>query len=466
MSLKDDGTFIAVACLFVVTVFGCVVPVHRRMHVFDGIRPTGVFLSLFLLIFYLNAIPFVLQETPDDSDLACLYLGVLLVMFIGIFLGFGLADRVITPAGRGQAAWTIDVARPPYGASLFFWGITFTFGAVAVYHFVASNGYTAITEFATSEGEARYLSGLRTEVCQPREGGYLANLARFAILPALALATVSRAMATRTLRTTIVAIVFWAAVEVFRMATLAKAPATFWLLAILLVWATQRRAKRPLLVMGFGVAAFALMMSFLYAFIYGQALSKGWNDLTSRATWIPQSAVLLFLQTFPRFHPHLLGQSISFVQLLSGGDQVRGSYEYVMDWTHATGTPNSAFIGDAWADFAWYGVVGLSILVGFTIRGLESAILRMPRTPLFHGLYVAVLLAVVDLVSSSFWTTLLTHGLGLAPIIVFTIWVLGGRRPGPAWEAGGSVIRPDRFDRRIAAGIDHRGIPREREALL
>jgi hypothetical protein len=249
-------------------------------------------------------------------------------------------------------------------------------------------------------------------------------------LPPLALAMVSNAQLRRTTVAIALAALAWTAVLLSRMATLHKSPPTFWLLGLFLMFATLGRVKRPMRLMAVAIAGATALMAGLYGFVYGAGLSEGWELTVERTTEVPQSAILLYLRTFPDLRDHLYGQSISFLQRLAG-DEVVPSYGYLMEIWRLGGTPNAGFVGDGWADFGWPGVIGTSVLVGLTTRGLESTILAMPRVPLFHGCYVGVVLSTVNLPSGSFWTVLLTHGLGLGPIVVLLLWLLRGNEGAP-----------------------------------
>lgn len=395
----------------------------RRCHVFDGVRPSGVLFGLLTLMYYVDAVPFVTEHCANAPDLAVRYLGVVFLMFVGVGAGMLLGDQFIRPAGKGGATFRLTPGSSPFGNGLLFGGAIVSLSVLAAYHFAATGGYTSILKFASFEGDPWFLIELRESAAAQVPGTYATNLARFAILPPLALALVSDALHRRTAGAVGLAIAAWAGVLISRMATLHKAPATFWLLGLVLLWATLGRVKRPMRIMAVGVAGAALLMVFLYGFIYGEGLREGWEHTVERTTGVPQFSVLFYLKTFPDLHEHLHGSSISFVQRLSG-DHVTPSYAVLMDLWRIGGTPNAGFIGDGWADFGWAGVVGTSLLVGLTVRLLESLVLSMPRTALFHGCYVAVILSTVNLTSVSFWTTLLTHGLGLGPIVVFALWLL------------------------------------------
>lgn len=413
----------------------------RRCHVFDGVRPSGVLFGLLTLMYYVDALPFVEEHCANAPDLAVRYLGVVLLMFVGVGAGMLLVDQFIRPANRGGATFRLTAGSAPFGNSLLFGGAVSSLFVLAAYHFAATGGYNSILKFASFEGDPWFLIELRESAAAQVPGTYATNLARFAILPPLALALVSEAIHRRTAGAVALAIAAWTGVLISRMATLHKAPATFWLLGLLLLWSTLGRVRRPMRIMAIGVSAAALLMVFLYGFIYGEGWREGWEHTVERTTGVPQFSVLFYLKTFPDLHEHLHGSSISFIQRLSG-DDVTPSYAVLMDLWRIGGTPNAGFIGDGWADFGWAGVVGTSLLVGLTVRLLESLVLSMPRTALFHGCYVAVILSTVNLTSVSFWTTLLTHGLGLGPIIVFLLWLL---RPKASSSDRVAPSAPDRL---------------------
>lgn len=423
MTLWEDPTFAAAFLAYAAFVPVVVFVAYRYLRVFDGVRPTGVLLGLMVLMYYVDTWGFLADECDGEPVLAVRFLSVLALTFASVCGGYAVADRIIRPQRAMPPKWVMDRSAPPLGNAVVFWAVIIALAALTVRHMIAAHSLQALFQFASSEAEAVYLMDLREEVNAPGRGMYWAGLARFALLPPLALAAVSHGLERGRTSRLLVFSAPAALVLLSRLATLHKAPGVFWLLMVVLVWASRRGKARVSTIAIGGLMVAALIMSALYAFIYGEGLAEGWNLTVGRVTRVPQYTLLLYLRSFPDLIPHLMGRSISFVRYLSPGGPGMTSHEAVALAWHIRGTPNAGFMADGWADFSWAGVVAISMLVGLAVRSLESLVLRMPRTPLFHGCYFAIVLSVVNLTSVSFWTTLLTHGLGVGPMLVFAIWL-------------------------------------------
>jgi hypothetical protein len=77
---------------------------------------------------------------------------------------------------------------------------------------------------------------------------------------------------------------------------------------------------------------------------------------------------------------------------------------YVSSW-------NAAFIGTAWADFGYPGVILESFLVGLLLQGYASWFARAGKTALVMGTQVGLIIAATRVSEVSLTVSLLTYGL-------------------------------------------------------
>jgi hypothetical protein len=151
------------------------------------------------------------------------------------------------------------------------------------------------------------------------------------------------------------------------------------------------------------------------ALSYQEALESVINRLGAETSRVLQ----LHFHVYPDIFPHLLGASSSLFGRLMGEAQILDPAKVIRghivfnDITDSTGYWNAAFIGAAWADFSYVGVVVQSILVSMMLWFYHQWFIKRPKTSGVMGTYVALVLASAYLSETNFFTTLLTCGLGL-----------------------------------------------------
>jgi hypothetical protein len=124
----------------------------------------------------------------------------------------------------------------------------------------------------------------------------------------------------------------------------------------------------------------------------------------------------LYYEIYPRIEPFLHGKSSPLVDSLLGipmsDDRIPERFIpifYVGPSYHDTW--NAAFIGVAWADFGYIGVVAESVLVGVILYIFYYWFARARRTALAMGLQVTSMMAASKLSEVTLTSDLLTFGL-------------------------------------------------------
>jgi oligosaccharide repeat unit polymerase len=127
----------------------------------------------------------------------------------------------------------------------------------------------------------------------------------------------------------------------------------------------------------------------------------------------------LHFYAYPDIFPHLLGASSRVISNLLGDDRIldparviRG-YILFNDTTDGTGSWNAAFIGAAWADFNYIGVVLQSLGVSMLLWYYHQWFIKKRKTAGVLGTYVTLSLAATYLSEGNLLTTFLTGGLVL-----------------------------------------------------
>ncbi len=114
----------------------------------------------------------------------------------------------------------------------------------------------------------------------------------------------------------------------------------------------------------------------------------------------------------------LYGRSIHLLSVIMGQDWYPLSNMVMRQYRAGatTGIANTCFVGDAWANFGWYGVVIYSFFVGMWLSLIESTIYRMRLTPATLAFAVIVVFSAWGLASGSLQIWLLSRGGGLIPL--------------------------------------------------
>jgi hypothetical protein len=178
------------------------------------------------------------------------------------------------------------------------------------------------------------------------------------------------------------------------------------------------------------------MIALLYLLQYPQQ-SFGWalQATTYRLTSEADRSLQLYFEIYPDVQPFLHGKSSSLVNSLLGvdfpGDLLPERFiptyylgpEYLNTW-------NGAFIGVAWADFGYCGVVLESAFVGTLLYAYARWFSRVRKTALVMGTQVGLLMASTRLSEVALSASLLTFGL-LSCFAVYWIMQSSRRRRHP-----------------------------------
>lgn len=208
-----------------------------------------------------------------------------------------------------------------------------------------------------------------------------------------------------------------------------KAPLVFILGTILISWYAirhelhlSRRFYALVAALGIILVVGALPLFYMSQGVprYGDALS--WSAYRVFAE--PLRTLQLYFEVYPTHHPHLRGLSSRTVAALLGAPAFRTAGEYIPNvflGVEDTSFP-ALFIGDAWADFGYPGVVAYSIFVGFLLQAYNVWYFgRSVRHLEDTALLLVVGLGTAHLLASTIFSALLTFGLGTSLLVYLAV---------------------------------------------
>lgn len=214
-----------------------------------------------------------------------------------------------------------------------------------------------------------------------------------------------------------------------------KSPAVYLLLGVAVAF-YLRRGRLKLYVTdwrlwalgGFGLL---VILPYLYRLQYPQfdyltAVNATFYRLTSE----PDRALQLYFQFYPEIQPFMWGGSSGLLNAVLGRAispdlaPERFIAVYYLG-TRYLNTWNAAFVGTAWADFGYPGVVIESLIVGLLLQGYASWFARAHKTALVMGTQVALIMAAIRLSEVTLTAAFLTYGL-LSSFLLY--WMLRSYR--------------------------------------
>jgi hypothetical protein len=160
-------------------------------------------------------------------------------------------------------------------------------------------------------------------------------------------------------------------------------------------------------------------------------MTQGVADYPSALYWgvyrvvgEPLRTLQLYFEVYPTYHPHLQGLSSRTFAALVGAPDYRSAGEYIPN--AFLGVDNTTFpalfIGDAWADFGYLGVVIYSVFIGFLLQAYNVWYFSRPVRYLEDtALLLTIAIATEHLLASAVFSGLLTFGLGTSLVLYLAV---------------------------------------------
>jgi hypothetical protein len=244
---------------------------------------------------------------------------------------------------------------------------------------------------------------------------YLYNVVLFSVAPFLVM--VSGLNAWRKGGGWPLAIALLAVVLLGKLATLQKAPPTIFVLQLILCSMLLRGHRLNLkLIAVVSALVLVLFIGVIFLTMPEVDLSSALEFFYYRTFDVPNQSLLEYFAAYPAVLPYRMGAG--FVGKFFDPNYLP-AYLEVADLVRASldSSSNAVFIGDAWAEFGWWGVCVLSVGAGFVVRAIDIYSHRNGVSDESVAVVAACTFGVFTLLSTSLTTGLLTGGLAVIPVV-------------------------------------------------
>lgn len=298
---------------------------------------------------------------------------------------------------------------------LMLWGGVLAMLGVSLHESHLSN----IAEFFQFSGSEIEKTMLRRDI-----GGtpyYVYNVMLYSVAPFLVMVSYCNDVGAKNRQwPSALTVALFCAVLLGKFGTLSKAPPVIFMLQLLLLRALL---TNPILNIKVAIK-FVFWALILFMFITRITLPEldiagGLSFLYYRTFDIPNEVLLEYFSAIPAAIPHSLGQSV--LGFLGGAVPTENleTYSAVAEVTRNSllSTSNAMFVGDAWAQFSWYGVVFASVAAGLLVRLIDLYSRRNGYTDQSACLIAGCSFGIFTILSTSLTTGLVTGGLALVPLL-------------------------------------------------
>lgn len=205
-----------------------------------------------------------------------------------------------------------------------------------------------------------------------------------------------------------------------KLGTLSKAPPVIFILQLAFLVAIVARTKlrlRELFPLGLLVL---LLFSFVVALTFPEL---EWDAVLAflhyRGFDIPNEGLIEYFAAFPAYLPHNWEYGVFGSLQRPPAEALLPNYFAVAELSRGSilSSSNVMFLGDAWADWGWVGVLSFPFAAGFLVQGVDLYASRHGRTDEWACITAACSFSVFTMLSTALSTALLTGGLLLIPFV-------------------------------------------------
>jgi hypothetical protein len=341
----------------------------------------------------------------------------LMLMYVCILIGIQAVNKAF-----GFVPRSTFKPEPRLGINpLTFWPLVVLFVLLLIYKLHNATIQLDLQAFLTRSlspeefRAARFLFGKST-ASQSNFLFYLANLAAFAFFPFILFVFY---FAKGIKKNRIYKIGFWVVLALIMYHGLVSGKKAAAVMIVIGLYICNMLRKNELsfikslkLPVVFTVLVFFVFMPFLYKvqfshLSYLEALNSAWFRLTIE----PNRVLQLYYHAYPNEHDFMLGSSAQLVANFAGvGVLPPHSFIPKIMFGQWRTTWNAIFIGDAWADFGYWGTIIYSVIVGFLLQLYNVWFSFSRKTVLVRATYVALIVGSFRLALAGLFTSLLTFG--------------------------------------------------------
>ena len=251
------------------------------------------------------------------------------------------------------------------------------------------------------------------------EGNYLYHTLTAAVAPFLSFLLLVKGIAFRRRVVLAVSLLICAAVLAGEIGTFQKSPWVVYLLQLIVVGQLMRGLE-------FGVGrALILSIVTLSGVVLAVRIALPQIDWADVMEWlgyrffaVNNEGIYQTFYVYPNYLPHTWGMNIGLIQSIFETGDFLPAYSRVASLFGAEGaTFDVFFIGDAWVDFSYGGVVVIALLVGFVVKALDIFAMSLGKSPIAIALLGSGIYGLFQLQVNSAFTAFLSGGLILIPLI-------------------------------------------------
>ena len=229
-------------------------------------------------------------------------------------------------------------------------------------------------------------------------GEYVKNIIVMLGIPVMGYITAAYALVEKNKKWIALAIVYFVAAFIVKTFDFAKSPLVFHLFIYLLLFLYTRSGKvKKSLIVGFAAGMAGILVVAYKVTGYDGSFFDIYNGILGRTLFTQMGTLCYHFDLFPNIFHYLQGRSLSPTILdLIGKDPESHlrSAKLVMDfygsdkvYENTAGVMNASFIGEAYANWGWGGVLGSIIWVGIILSLLFILVMRIKKTPVTIAMF-------------------------------------------------------------------------------
>lgn len=346
------------------------------------------------------------------------------LMWVGLIAGVELVRALAPTAQRRRArmlhSWEVSPLELWQGDSALWQLLALALVFYLATMFVVLGKAQQIVAFIALDSE---LAKREFRLAVGSEGGYFFRLVLTTVAPLVALYSAVFAWATRRRFDLVLASALVVLVLLFKIGSFHKAQWVWFVVQLLLAFRLMYSARANVgwMLVGAGIFVAALLLGAQFAFPDLDILGL-WGYLTYRVFEITNEGLYQFVYVYPEYISHAHGMNVGALHaLFAEGGFVPAHTRVAQFFGSMDATNNAVFIADAWVDFAYAGVFGVSTIIGAVVKAVDLYAGALGKTPASIALTAYAFFSVVTLSSTSAFTTLLTGGLASVPLFVFLV---------------------------------------------
>jgi hypothetical protein len=387
-------------------------------------EPPRLLLAPLMLLSFLvlygvgNIIYFLGEDTVPDPRGAVT--SSLIMMWFGLVIGLELA-RAVSPSLTAKSElvvrrWKVTALSDRADGDQLLAAI----GILAALYMLATFFYLG------KQSELLNFASLQSSVEKARyrhdfgnEGGYVYQTLIASVGPFLSFVLLLKGMASKRRYLLAIGLLVFAGVFAGKIGTYEKTPWLVYVLQLIVVFQACRSLD-----FGIGrVLVYSIIM--LAGVVLAVVIALPQLDavgilefLSYRFFQVNNEVVYQTFYVYPHYLPHTWGMNIGLIHSLFGAGELVSAHTAVANFFGADGaTFDSFFIGDAWVDFSYGGVLVMSLVVGFVVKSVDIFIMSLGKTPLCVALLGSCMYGLFQLQVTSAFTAFLSGGLVFIPLL-------------------------------------------------